>query len=326
MLCALLDLDFFMNTPEQKAKTSATLIGYCGLFFWTIAAALVASVENIPIFQVLSTALGVSFSVTALYLTFTKRWFLLKQPLLLWIVGILGIFGNDVLYIAAFKFAPPVQADLIAYLWPIFVIVFSGLLPREKFSIKHVLAGILGFAGVCFLITEGEALSSFQLQYLPGYCFALGSAIVWSIYTLIARHYGKTRSEMIGLYCGFGMLFSIVAHFQFETTVTPTSTQWFVMLIMGLTTQGLAYFFWDFGIKRGNFKLLNVLSYGNPVLSVLLLIVFGFAQPSFSLFIACILVTAGGLIASISWSIPLKYIQTCYQELPFKQRRTEKSL
>ncbi len=299
-------------TPQPN-NPSATLIGYCGLFFWTIGAVLVAHIENIPTFQALSIALGVSFSATAVYLTLTKRWFLLKQPLPLWLVGITGVFGNDVLYIAAFKHAPAVQADLICYLWPILVIIFSGLLPKETFSLKHIIAGLLGFLGIFFLIFEGQSFLNFKMEYLFGYALALGSAIVWSLYTLMARHYGNTRSEMIGLYCGFGMFFSIITHLQFETTVIPTQSQWLVLILMGLTTQGLAYFFWDYGIKKGNFKLLSVLSYGNPILSVFFLVICDFAQPSIFLCIACLLVTLGGVVASITWNKPIKQLKMAFK-------------
>lgn len=304
-----------MKQAFPKTAKSATLIGYYGLFFWTIAPVLVSSVRNIPTFQVLCTALGVSFTSTALFLTYTKRWKLLKQPIRLWIIGILAIYGNDVLYIAAFKYAPPAQADLISYLWPILVILFSGLLPKEKFTLKHLLAGLLGFTGIYVLLNDRAEFSQFQTEYVIGYLLALGSAIVWSIYTLTARHYGQTRSEAIGVYCGVGMLCSLLTHYHLETFVPPTSEQWLAMITMGLTTQGLAYFCWDYGVKRGDFKLLNVLSYSNPIVSVLLLIVFGYAEPSLALLSACVLITLGGMMAGISWPRHLKQAQIIKEAL-----------
>ena len=108
---------------------------------------------------------------------------------------------------------------------------------------------------------------------------------------------------MIGVYCGAGALIALLGHWQFDTYVAPTIAQWFILIIMGFTTHGIAYFLWDIGIKQGDFKLLSVLSYFMPVGSVLLLITFGYTQASLSLALACLLVTTGSLIACVNWRV-----------------------
>ncbi len=279
----------------------ATSIGYCSLLFWAMGAVFTAQLTNIPTFEILSIAFSISFILAAFLLTYTQSWHKIKQPLILWIVGMLGVYGNDALYVLAFKHAPVAQADLINYLWPITVILLATLLPKEKLTLKHLLSGVLGFLGVYWLITKGQGLQNFSSKYYLGYMFAFADALVWSVYTLVARYYCETPAEMIGMYCGFGMIFSLVTHFSLETTVAPSYTQLGIMLLMGLTTQGLAYFFWDFGVKKGDFKLLTILSYGNPILSVFLLVLFGLTTPSWVLFGACFLVGFGGMIAGVDW-------------------------
>lgn len=298
----------------SHSKRFATIIGYCGLLLWTMAASLTAFVKSIPTFQLLSTTFGISFLGTVIYLTATGRWYKLKQPIGLWILGILGLLGTNIFYVYAFKRAPAEQADLIIYLWPILVVLFSGLLPKESFTAKHIVAAILGFIGAYFLITKGEGLAGFELKYTMGYLWALISALSWSCYTLVSRYYGKTPIEAIGIYYGFCMVFCLILHTQFETTVAPSTPQWLALLFMGATVYGLAYFFWDFGIGRGHFKLLSILSYGNPILSIGLLIVFGFAKPSIWLFVAALLVTLAGIVATLSWEPIWKRCQSIWQQ------------
>lgn len=283
----------------MQIKKYPTSVGYIALIFWALSAPFAVHIKTIPVFEALTIIFTVSFLLSAIRLTFYKQWSKLRQPWLLWLVGFLGIYGNDVLYIAAFKHAPAAQADLINYLWPVIVILFTGLLPNEKLSLRHIMAASMGFAGVFVLISKGD--QGLDRQYLFGYLLAFLDAVVWSVYTLMARHYGKTPVEAIGIYCGIGAIFSLLLHFYIEPHYLPSSNQWLILIMMGITTQCLAYFFWDFGIKRGDFKLLSILSYGNPVLSICFLILFGMAKPSAELAIACLLVTTGGLIGIIPW-------------------------
>lgn len=214
----------------------------------------------------------------------------------------LGFIGNDALFITAFKHAPAAQADLINYLWPIFIVVFSSVLPSEKFSIKYIIAAIFGFMGTFIVTTNGGSLKNFHSEYWLGYLFAFLEAVVWSIYTIVSRHYKNTPSAMIGMYCGCSLIVSLVTHFSFEPTIIPNTSELIVMILLGLTAQGSAYYLWDHGIKKGNFRLLSILSYANPIISISLLIVMGKSQLTHALSNATLLITIGGLIGGLNFS------------------------
>jgi drug/metabolite transporter (DMT)-like permease len=287
--------------PKIAINPWATAIGYSGLILWSLSPLMVAQLKNIPTFEILAIALSISFVVIALKLTIQNQWGRIKQPWLVWLIGVIGIFGNDLTYIAAFKYAPPAHVDLINYLWPIFVILGSSLLPSEKFTYKHLLAGLLGLTGFYILLTDGTSMAHFRPSYVIGYLLALLDALIWAAYTLLARYYGKTPIEMIGMYCGVGALFSLLTHCQFEATIIPSLTQGLIILFIGFSTSGTAYFLWDYGVKHGNFKLLSNLSYGNPIISILLLALFHQAQLTAALLFACFFVVAGAIVGSVNW-------------------------
>tara|TARA_Y100000588_G_C14229480_1_gene914627 strand:+ start:1243 stop:2160 length:918 start_codon:yes stop_codon:yes gene_type:complete len=297
-------------------KKYPTFIGYCALIFWALSAPFVVKIKHLPVFETLSVVFSVSFIFSATKLTLCKQWSTLKQPWILGFVGLIGIYGNDILYITAFQHAPAAHADLINYLWPIMVILFTGFLPNENLTLRHILAAASGFAGVYVLIHNQN--DGFNPDYILGYFLAFMDAVVWSLYTLVARHYGKSPVEMIGVYCGIGAIISIIVHLQTETFLLPSIEQWCILVSMGLCTQCLAYFFWDFGIKKGNFKMLTILAYANPVLSVFFLILFGMADTSHELFIACVLVTIGGIIGMIPWQKALHFFYGTVQLMPSK--------
>lgn len=305
---------------DSTNYTKYTALGYLSLLMWATAALFTTHVLRLPTFEILSITFLVSFLLTATKLTITQTWHKIKQPWVIWLIGIMGTYGNDLLYVAAFKNAPPVQADLLNYLWPIMVILFAGFLPREKFTVKHILAATLGFAGAYILVTGGHGINGFASQYSAGYILAIFDAIVWSIYTLLSRHYGSTPVEMIGMYCGVGAVLSLITHGTVETWTTPNMGELITMVIMGLTTQGAAYFLWDTGIKKGNFKMLSILAYGNPILSVALLIAFGQAAFTYSIGISCVFVVAGAFIGGVNWTPLLtkvsNFMSTLYESIP----------
>ena len=70
------------------------------------------------------------------------------------------------------------------------------------------------------------------------------------------------------------------------------------MLVLGLGPAGTAFYLWDHAVKRGDIRALGALSYATPILSTALLIACGLAEPSGTLLVAAILVTAGAVLAS----------------------------
>ncbi len=280
------------------------MAGIFALTLWSMGALFLTQLGNIPTFQVLSVSLTVSFISAVLIAIYNNNWSkITSQPWQLWLIGVLGIYGNDLTFIAAFKYAPCEHVDLINYLWPILLVMFAVLFAKEKIKANYIVGSILGFLGIYVLLTGGNAFA-FQKQYILGYVLALLDAVIWASFCILSRKFDQAPAEMVGMYCGVGAAISWFLHTGMESTVVATNFQWFIMLLMGVTTQGLAYALWDLGLKRGNFALLSTLSYGTPLVSIALLVLFGKAEPKLSLLFASILVVVGTAIASsrVLWS------------------------
>ena len=70
------------------------------------------------------------------------------------------------------------------------------------------------------------------------------------------------------------------------------------MLGLGLGPVGAAFYAWDFGVKRGEIRVLGAASYAAPVLSTIFLVLAGFAEPRLTLALAAALIAVGGLLAA----------------------------
>src|SRR3979411_1061285 len=112
---------------------SATLIGLTAILMWSLLAVLTVATGKIPAFQL--AALTFAIGALVAFLTWIGRpgaFGALRQTPLAWIVGVGGLFGYHALYFLALRFAPPAEAGLLNYLWPLLIVLFSSLLPGAR--------------------------------------------------------------------------------------------------------------------------------------------------------------------------------------------------
>jgi drug/metabolite transporter (DMT)-like permease len=280
---------------------AATSIGFVAVLLWSLLALFTAASGTVPPFQLaaMTFLVGglvgvVSFAIRPAALQ------ALRQRPAVWALGIGGLFGYHALYFAALRLAPPAETGLISYLWPLLIVLFSSFLPGERLRAMHVVGALLGFAGVVVLIGGRGALDA-RAEYLPGYLCALACAFVWSTYSVLSRRFGEVPTDAVAGFCLATAALSLVCHLLFETTVWPANaTQWLAILALGLGPVGLAFYVWDIGMKRGDIRLLGVASYAAPVLSTLILVAAGYAEATLSLGLACALIVAGALVATLT--------------------------
>ncbi|WP_457581205.1 aromatic amino acid exporter YddG [Ensifer canadensis] len=279
-------------------KIKATLIGATAILMWSLLALLTAASGKMPPFQLSAICFFIG-SIPGLVVLALKpeRLALLKQPAKVWITGIAGLFGYHFLYFTALRNAPAVEAGLIAYLWPLLIVVGSALLPGERLRWYHVAGAFSGLMGTIMIIARNGI--AFDEAYLMGYGAALLCAFTWSGYSLLTRRFEAVSTDVVTGFCLATSLLSFVCHLGLETTVWPETTfEWLAVVGLGLLPVGAAFYAWDFGVKNGNIQLLGVASYAAPVLSTLILILFGFAEPSWRIAAACLFVTGGAVLAA----------------------------
>lgn len=280
-----------MNTDHR-----ATLWGSGAVGLWAVLALLTKLSGPMPPFQMSAICFALG-AVIGLPKMLRHAAALRALPARAWALGLYGIFGYHFFYFTALSYAPAAQASLIAYLWPLLIVIFSAALPGESLRRAHIIGAVIGFGGAAvLLIGPGQV---FQTAALPGYVAAGFCAMIWSSYSVLSRAMGGIPTAAIGLYCAGSALLALICHLMFEVTVWPATTaNWLALGLLGLGPVGLAFYLWDFGVKRGNIQLLGVLAYAAPVLSTLVLVAAGLAPPSLSLLAAAIMITIGAYWAA----------------------------
>ena len=178
------------------------------------------------------------------------------------------------------------------------LVLFSALLPGEKLKPHHVAGALLAFAGAALVASGGQGFS-FKAEYALGYGAAFLAALVWSGYSVLSRRFAAVPSDAITGFCLATAVLSGICHLLLEPTVWPeTPWQWAAIVALGLGPVGLAFYVWDIGVKRGDIQVLGAVSYAAPLLSTSMLILTGYATYSHNVAIACMLITAGAVLAA----------------------------
>jgi drug/metabolite transporter (DMT)-like permease len=205
------------------------------------------------------------------------------------------------------------------------VVLFSFFIKKRKNFKRTLFATLLGFSGICLMLLSEENISvSLSSQQSLGYGLAFLCAIVWSLYTVISKTF-QCPSEIVGFYGFVGAIFCAVLHFTLEETIMPNLLEWIVLFTMGIGITGFAYYCWDKGIKKGNFQLLSILSYINPILSITWLAIFGLGEVRLIILLsACMIIIGafGGGITPKQWRFFRQGIQHLRVLLKLKDRRT----
>lgn len=283
---------------QDVTTARATAIGFTAVLMWALLALLTIWSAPVPPFQLSAMCFAIGGLIGLIWTAQGPGLSVLfRIPPHVYVIGTLGLFGYHALYFAAFRLGPNASTGLIAYLWPLFIVLFSGLLPGEKLRAGHVMGAVIALAGAGLIVMT--ARSDAGGVSVPALVMAFLCALTWASYSVISRWFGSVPTEAVTVFCLATAVLSLLAHLVFEQTQLPaTPLGWAAILGLGLGPVGAAFFTWDIGMKNGDIQLLGVASYAAPLLSTLVLVAFGFAEPTPVLALATLLITGGAVLAA----------------------------
>lgn len=279
-------------------RTRATLVGIGAVLLWALLALFTAASGDVPPLQLTAMSFLVAFLIALTLWVARRRNPIrrLRQPVGAWLLGVTGLFGYHAMYFLALRTAPVVDASLIAYLWPLLIVLFSALLPGERLRWFHVAGAVLGFAGAILIVARGgPAFGGLS----GGYFAAMACALIWSGYSVLNRRFPNVPTDAVGGFCGVTAILAFGLHLGLEQTVWPaTPLQWLAVLGLGLGPVGGAFFLWDHGTKHGDIRVLGASAYLAPLISTVILIGAREAEPTWRIGLACLLITGGAALAA----------------------------
>jgi drug/metabolite transporter (DMT)-like permease len=277
-------------------RRKATLVGSTAILMWALLALLTIGSEPVPPFLLNALCFGIGGMIGLVWTARNGFGVLGQVSWRIYAFGTLGLFGYHFLYFTAFRMAPTAETGLIAYLWPLFIVLFSGLLPGEQLTARHITGALVAFSGAALIVLGRESDGAASAL---GFALAFGCAVTWAGYSVLSRRLGDVPTESVTVFCLATSVLSAVAHLALEDTVWPVGTfGWLSVLALGLGPVGAAFFTWDMGMKKGDIQLLGVASYAAPLLSTLALVAAGITAPGYALLAAAVLIAGGAALAA----------------------------
>ena len=277
-------------------RRRATFIGFTAILLWALLALFTIGSSPVPPFLLNAICFAIGGGIGLVWTLATgQAAALARVSPKVYLFGTMGLFGSHFLYFTAFRLAPAAETGLIAYLWPLFIVLLSGLLPGERLQRAHIVGALIAFAGAAVIVLGREGGETNIL----GLILAFGCAVTWAVYSVASRFLGQVPTVAVTVYCLATAALSLLAHLALEETRWPeTALGWAATLALGIGPVGIAFFTWDIGMKKGDIQMLGVASYAAPLLSTLALVAAGIAPPSLTLLVAAILVAGGAALAA----------------------------
>lgn len=277
-------------------RQKATIIGFSAVLMWSLLALFTIGSAPVPPLLLNALCFGIGGAIGLIWTIRRGLSVLRGVSWKVYAFGTLGLFGYHFLYFTAFRLSPSAETGLIAYLWPLFIVLMSGLVPGEHLRAQHILGALIAFSGAAVIVLGrgSEVPGSLLGQGLAFLC-----ALTWAGYSVLSRRLGEVPTESVTVFCLATAILSALFHLALEETTWPQDPLgWGAVLALGLGPVGAAFFTWDIGMKRGDIQLLGVASYAAPVLSTLALVAAGIASPTWTIALAAVLITLGAALAA----------------------------
>jgi drug/metabolite transporter (DMT)-like permease len=259
------------------------------VILWASLAALGSLLSEIPPFLLTGIGLLIGSLISLPVAGFQIRKLVVKPRVLL--LGVYGLFGYHAALFAALQNAPPVQANLVNYLWPLLIVVLAPLFfPAARLTLRKSVAALAGFVGAGLAILSGSQITG-GLEI--GYLYGLLAALIWSTYSLGTKRIGDFPTAGVGLFGLVAGVLALAAHLVFEERVAIEPADWPLLVALGLGALGGAFYLWDYALKRGDAQRIGMIAFITPLLSTLALVLVTGSQPSGILLIAAALIFGG---------------------------------
>ena len=276
----------------------ANLYALGAIALWSTLAALGVALQHLPPF--LLTGVGLLIGTTLALPFVLKDWRQWQVPAATLALGVYGLFGFHFLLFMALRYAPPVEANLVNYLWPLFMVVLAPfLLQGVQLRTLHIVAALLGFAGaVIAILGARNGIGESAGGWHGGYALALASGLIWASYSLWTQRVAAFPTAAVGLFGLVSGALSLACHWLLEPAAVLNQHDWLLLLAMGAGPLGAAFFLWDKALKTGDVRHIGVLSYLTPLGSTVLLMLVNDRAFSWSIALAAIMIVTAALLGT----------------------------
>lgn len=273
----------------MTSRYSAFVAAFFAILLWASLASLSTFVSQIPAFFLTGISLLIG---SMLSLHKSREWKLSIKDILF---GVYGIAGFHIFYFLGLRNAPPLETNLVNYLWPLLIVLLSPIFLKKHLNRNQILGALLGFSGAIIAIAS-KGLSQESILQI-GYLFSFFSAVIWATFSLGLSN-STSSVWQTGIYCLVSGLICLGISYVVGERYSPSQQDWIFLVVIGIGPLGAAFYLWDFAIKKIGPVSVAPISYFTPVISTTLLTFILQQTPNPALLVAIFLVISGVILGN----------------------------
>ena len=217
-------------------------------------------------------------------------------------VGVLGFLGTYLYYVllyGALALTSASEGFILAYTWPMLVIILAFPLLREKLTIKKLCSIFISFLGIMVIVTHG---SIFTLSFtsLQGDILALGGACVFALFSVLGKKYQYDQVVSVFIYFVTALVFITPTLLLFSSLKMPSFHVWLWLLLNGFLVNGVSYIFWFKALEYGDTSVISNALYLTPFLSLVYIALFLGEQILLSSVVGLVIIVVGIVLQSVN--------------------------
>jgi drug/metabolite transporter (DMT)-like permease len=223
---------------------------------------------------VLLRVLGATILFWVISIFFKSQQIEKKDRLTILKCGLFGMGINIAAFISGLDYSTPINSSILIIITPIFVVILSYLIFKNKINSSKIIGIFLGFIGAMLLIINADMTSSIGRNIPLGNFLFIINSISYAYYLIIV----KPMAEKYDLITLFKWLFLIGLIFNFplgikqfmlvEWTNLPLYDAILPMLYVVICTTFMTYFLNGYALTRLKSSEVAVFVYLQPVIGV----------------------------------------------------------
>ena len=219
--------------------------------------------------------------------------------------GLFGMSINIAAFIAGLDYSTPVNSSILIIISPIFVVILSFFIFKNKINFIKILGIILGFIGAMILILTADSNSSIGRNIPLGNFLFIVNSISYAYYLIIV----KPMAEKYDLITLFKWLFLIGLIFNFPLGINQfLDVDWaslplweavLPMIFVVVGTTCMTYFLNGYALSKITSTEVAVFMYLQPIIGILFAIFTKSDTITLIMFIASMLIFTGVYLTSV---------------------------
>ena len=219
--------------------------------------------------------------------------------------GLFGMSINIAVFIAGLDYSTPVNSSILIIISPIFVVILSFFIFKNKINFIKILGIILGFIGAIILILTADSNSSIGRNIPLGNFLFIVNSISYAYYLIIV----KPMAEKYDLITLFKWLFLIGLVFNFPLGINqfldvdwqnlPLLQAILPMAFVVICTTFMTYFLNGYALTKLTSTEVAVFMYLQPIIGVMFAIFTKSDTITLTIVIASMLIFSGVYLTTV---------------------------